>query len=75
MLGVGIETHNRSSGKERTLPGSCQIGQRSSRVVRFMERKCKRTSQEGSIAMSWMKSVGLLEVGSVSLHVQTDSQI
>lgn len=40
-----------------------------------MESKYKRTSQEGSVAMPWTQSIGLLEVGSMLLHMQTDLQI
>lgn len=41
--------------------------------VRLVERKYKRTPQEGSVAMPLAPSMGLAEVGSMLPHKQTDS--
>ena len=77
ILGVGIEKHIRVQ-ERRGISWKLSYwtrGLRESIGVVFMESKYKKTFQEGSVAMPWVQSTGLLEVGSMLWHVQTDSQI
>lgn len=40
-----------------------------------MDSKYKRTTQKVSVAVPWIYSVGLLEMGSMLLHIQANSQM